>query len=70
MQRNAVSGSDACQALTDWRIDSTLKRPRQHAAHILTLNTLAERREYLVTVPEDQKAMVKKHVELWWHRRA
>ncbi len=39
-------------------------RPREHAAYIAKLPTLAERQEALKSVPKEYLAMVKTHVQL------
>jgi len=44
-------------------------RPRQYAAHIMTLMTREERLEALAKVPEECRELTKKHVEIAYERR-
>jgi len=44
-------------------------RPRQYAAHIMTLTTREERLEALAKVPEQHRELTKKHVEIAYDRK-
>ena len=44
-------------------------RPRQYAAHIMTLTTKEERLEALDKVPEQHRELTKKHVEIAYDRK-
>ena len=44
-------------------------KPRQYAAHIMTLTTREERLEALAKVPEQCRELTKKHVEIAYERR-
>ena len=44
-------------------------RPRQYAAHIMTLTTREERLEALAKVPEQCRDLTKKHVEIAYERK-
>lgn len=45
-------------------------RPRQHAAHIMTLKTKDERNEYMINnVHPDMRGLVKDHVMIAYNKR-
>lgn len=46
-----------------------MKLPRQHAAEIMALPTVAERRAALDRVPPEFRAMVETHIRIAWRRR-
>ncbi|MNR38294.1 hypothetical protein D3C85_1563850 [compost metagenome] len=41
--------------------------PRAYARQIVTLGSIEERRAALLDVPEDWRALVRKHVEIAWN---
>lgn len=41
--------------------------PRAYARQIIALGSLEERRQALLNVPEDWRALVRKHVEIAWN---
>lgn len=41
--------------------------PRAYARRILALDSIEERRAALLNVPEDWRALVRKHVEIVWN---
>lgn len=43
-------------------------RPRQYADHILSLPTREERQAALLQVPEEWRALVRKHGEIAWEK--
>ena len=45
------------------------KPPRQWAAEIFVLKTLAERRAALAQVPEHMRALVETHLTIAWERK-
>lgn len=41
--------------------------PRAYARQIIALGSLEERRQALLNVPEDWRALVRRHVEIAWN---
>lgn len=41
--------------------------PRAYARQIIALGSVEERRKALLNVPEDWRALVRKHVEIAWN---
>ena len=48
---------------------NTQKPPRQWAAEVAALPTLAQRRAHLARVPEHLRALVQAHVKITWDRK-
>lgn len=48
---------------------NTQKPPRQWAAEVAALPTLAQRRAHLARVPEHLRPLVQAHVKITWDRK-